>query len=226
MKPASCRWRGCEGHARACPWVCVDERRWTASTRTSPNSVLNWWRLTTRGATCRYTMARPSTKSARPSRRKCGQVQTAVRVVFAAIQSAAKGVPCLSAGVQACRQACTPRTRARLIRRACTTSNMTGHKGGFYVCDSILDLLKLGPLPSRSAMIEAPWAVSDGPRHYHIAAGWPACANSRSRAALHARIARPVLALEACELSRCAHMPAHTCYGREQTCARVICDRV
>ena len=164
MKPASCRWRGCEGHARECPWVCVDERRWTASTRTSPSSVLNWWRLTTRGATCRYTMARPSTKSARPSRRKCGQVQTAVRVVFAAIQSAAKGVPCLSAGVQACRQACTPRTRARLIRRACTTSNMTGHKGGFYVCDSILDLLKLGPLPSRSAMIEAPWAVSNGPR--------------------------------------------------------------
>eukprot|EP00802_Teleaulax_amphioxeia_P024931 Tamp_25708.p1 GENE.Tamp_25708~~Tamp_25708.p1 ORF type:complete len:173 (-),score=31.80 Tamp_25708:360-878(-) len=43
-----------------------------------------------------------------------------------------------------------------------------GHKGGFYVCDSILDLLKLGPLPSRSAMIEAPWAVVElvgwGPR--------------------------------------------------------------
>jgi hypothetical protein len=32
------------------------------------------------------------------------------------------------------------------------------------VCESILDLLKLGPLPSRSAMMEAPWAVSSRTR--------------------------------------------------------------
>mmetsp|Transcript_22889 Transcript_22889/g.35828 ORF Transcript_22889/g.35828 Transcript_22889/m.35828 type:complete len:133 (+) Transcript_22889:411-809(+) len=34
-----------------------------------------------------------------------------------------------------------------------------GHKGGIYVCESLLDLLKLGPLPSKSAMIDNPWAV-------------------------------------------------------------------
>eukprot|EP00960_Hanusia_phi_P061835 764953-Hanusia_phi.AAC.6 len=34
-----------------------------------------------------------------------------------------------------------------------------GHGGGFYVCESLLDLLKLGPLPTRSAMLDAPWAI-------------------------------------------------------------------
>ena len=34
-----------------------------------------------------------------------------------------------------------------------------GHGGGFYVCESLLDLLKLGPLPTRSAMLHVPWAV-------------------------------------------------------------------
>ena len=37
-----------------------------------------------------------------------------------------------------------------------------GHKSGLYVCESILDLLKVGPLPSRSAMARAPWAVMEG----------------------------------------------------------------
>lgn len=34
-----------------------------------------------------------------------------------------------------------------------------GHKGGLYVCESLLELLKLGPMPSQSAMIHSSWAV-------------------------------------------------------------------
>mmetsp|Transcript_43576 Transcript_43576/g.116540 ORF Transcript_43576/g.116540 Transcript_43576/m.116540 type:complete len:187 (-) Transcript_43576:41-601(-) len=34
-----------------------------------------------------------------------------------------------------------------------------GHQGGVYVCDSLLNLLSMGPLPSSSLNIDAPWAV-------------------------------------------------------------------
>lgn len=45
------------------------------------------------------------------------------------------------------------------IGETITQEVRAGHKGGLYVCESILDLLKLGPLPSKSAMMQAPWAV-------------------------------------------------------------------
>jgi hypothetical protein len=42
---------------------------------------------------------------------------------------------------------------------------VAGHKGGIYVCDSLLDLLGLSPLPSKSACIDYPWA---GNRSHHV----------------------------------------------------------
>ena len=81
-------------------WLC-HERRWIASTETSPSSVSNWWRLTARGATFPSSMARPSTRSARPLRRKCGQV-SALAAVGAAVQSALHMRTCVSACIKTC----------------------------------------------------------------------------------------------------------------------------
>jgi hypothetical protein len=67
-----------------------------------------------------------------------------------------------------------------------------GHKGGLYVCESVLDLLKQGPLPSRSARLDAPWAVAQlvgwGQKlRYDLASGGAKFALENLVCALHGR---------------------------------------